>query len=93
MQQKINSMEDKLDGLDEKLDTLLKQLLDPDDGFVTRVNKNTSFRLEKTNLKPVYEDIIRDFRDMQKWKATVTRALWVLYTAIIGYILKLIWTH
>lgn len=45
MKQKIESMEDKLEGMDDKLDNLTKKLLDPDFGVVSRVNKNTSARL------------------------------------------------
>jgi len=45
MKQRMDSMEDKLDKMDDKLDMLTKNLLDPDKGVVSRVNKNTSARL------------------------------------------------
>ena len=38
MKQRINSLEEKIDTLDGKLDLLTVQLLNPDDGFVARVN-------------------------------------------------------
>ena len=83
MKQRISSMEDKLDSLDDKLDALTKQLLDPDNGFVVRVNKNTVFRES-------HNEIIEEFKELQRWKSTVSKALWGLYAAIIGYIVKLI---
>jgi tetrahydromethanopterin S-methyltransferase subunit B len=45
MKQRMDSMEEKLDKMDDKLDMLTKNLLDPDKGVVSRVNKNTSARL------------------------------------------------
>ena len=45
MKQRMDSMEEKLDKMDEKLDMLTKNLLNPDDGVVARVNKNTSARI------------------------------------------------
>lgn len=44
MQQRMDNMEKKLDKMDEKLDNLVRQLLDPDNGVTSRVNKNTSAR-------------------------------------------------
>lgn len=44
LEQRIDSMEDKLDKMDKKLDMITEKLLDPDDGVVARVNKNTSTR-------------------------------------------------
>jgi len=90
MKHRIKSMEDKLDSLDKKLDTLAKKLLDPDDGFVVRVNRNTEFRESHNKSTPMYEGVIDDFKELQRWKSTVSKALWGLYAAIIGYIVKLI---
>ncbi len=45
MKQRMDSMDDKLDKMDSKLDMLTEKLLNPDNGVVSRVNKNTSARL------------------------------------------------
>jgi len=44
MEHRMDSMEEKLDKMDGKLDMLTEKLLDPDNGVVARVNKNTSTR-------------------------------------------------
>jgi len=90
MKLRIKSMEDKLDSLDKKLDTLTKQLLDPDDGFVVRVNKNTEFRQSHIETQPIYDKLINEFKELKRWKSTVSKALWGVYAAIIGSIIKLI---
>ena len=90
MSLRMDNMEKKLQDIDEKLDSLTKKLLDPDDGFVTRVNKNTAFRRIREEEMPYLDELIEDFNDVKKWKDNVSRALWILFTAIIGVIVKLI---
>ena len=90
MKQRVDSMAEKIDALGAKFDLLTAQLLDPDDGFVARVNKNTSFRESHDKSMPMYNSIIEDFKELQRWKGTVTKALWGLYAAIVGYVIKLI---
>ena len=90
MKHRMDSLEKKIDTLDGKLDLLTVQLLNPDDGFVARVNKNTTFRKSHNENMPIYNGIIEEFKELQRWKSSVTTALWGLYTAGVGYILKLI---
>ena len=90
MSLRMDNMEKKLQEIEDKLDSLTKKLLDPDDGFVTRVNKNTSFRKTKEEEIPYLDELIKDFNDVKKWKDNVSKALWILFTAIVGVIIKLI---
>ena len=90
MKQRMKSMEEKLDNLDKKLDMLTKQLLNPEDGFVVRVNKNTE-RLDRRDIElPMWLGNLEKFKQMQRWKSNVTKALWGLYFTVVGYIAKLI---
>jgi len=90
MSLRMDNMEKKLEEIDGKLDALTKKLLDPDDGFVTRVNKNTAFRRLREEEMPYLDELIEDFNDVKKWKDNVSKALWILFTAIVGVIIKLI---
>jgi len=90
MSLRIDNMEKKLDEIDKKLDKLTVKLLDPDDGFVTRVNKNTSFRNNMSELLPYYEDTIEEFKHLKRWKENVSKALWTIFVALVGVIVKLI---
>jgi len=83
---KLNCVESKLmNGELEEIHQTVKEikevLLDPEDGIIVRVNKNTYWR-KQINIQDIKE--LRDFKD------NVTKALWVVYTAIIGIIAKLI---
>ena len=44
MKKDIESLSEEVKEINSKIDNLTIKLLDPDDGVVSRVNKNTSFR-------------------------------------------------
>ena len=87
--QRLESIEDKLpNGELEEMHEMIKEikeiLLDPEDGIIVRVNKNTFWR------KEIDAD---EFKALIRWKQSVTHAMWVVYSALVGIILKLIfWT-
>ena len=90
MKKDIETLSEEVKEINNKIDTLTIKLLDPDDGVVSRVNKNTTFRKSHDREMPAYNTIIDEFRALQRWKSTVTKALWGLYAAVVGYIVKLI---
>ena len=56
-------------------------LLDPEDGIIVRVNKNTFWR------RQVDAD---EFKAILRWKSNINHAIWISYTALVGIIVKLI---
>jgi hypothetical protein len=88
MKKDIETLSEEVKEINNKIDNLTLKLLDPDDGVVSRVNKNTSFRRSHDREMPQYNTIIDEFRSLQRWKSTVTKALWGLYFAVVGYIVK-----
>lgn len=63
-----------------------KTLLDPNNGLIVKVNKNTEHREDaETDL----DDLRDTIKELTSWKNTVTRALWVIFTAMVGVITKL----
>jgi len=90
MKKDIETLSENVREMNNKIDNLTLKLLDPDTGLVVRVNKNTDFRESHDVAMPGYNKIIRQFRELQQWKGAVTKALWGLYAAVIGYIVKLI---
>ena len=83
-------MENDIQKINQKIDNLTLKLLDPDDGVLSRVNKNTAFRKSHDREMPQYNVIIDEFRELQRWKSTVTKALWGLYTAVTAWIIKIL---
>ena len=87
--QRLESIESKLpNGELEEMHGMIKEikeiLLDPEDGIIVRVNKNTFWR------KEIDAD---EFKALVRWKSTMNQAMWIAYTALVGIIVKLIfWT-
>ena len=93
---KLGEIEDKLpNGELEEMHNMMKEikeiLLDPEDGVIVRVNKNTYWRKTITEGDINFDSIKDDVKDLNSFKSNVTKALWVVYTAIMGVIIKLIW--
>ena len=65
----------------ENIKEIKEILLDPEDGIVVRVNKNTYWRKELD---------ADEFKALIRWKQTITHAMWVVYSAVIGILIKLI---
>ena len=93
---KLSDIEDKLpNGELEEMHEMMKEikeiLLDPEDGIIVRVNKNTYWRKTITEGDVSFDSIKDDVKDLNSFKSNVTKALWVVYTTIMGVIIKLIW--
>ena len=71
----------ELQEIHENVKEIKEILLDPEDGIVVRVNKNTYWRKELD---------ADEFKALLRWKQSVTHAMWVAYTALVGIIVKLI---
>ena len=77
-------MSGELEEIHETVKEIKEVLLDPEDGLIVRVNKNTFWRKELD---------ADEFKALLRWKQSVTHAMWIAYTALIGIILKLMfWT-
>lgn len=65
-------------------------LLDPEDGVIVKVNKNTGFRLEEEEKFERNLEQIGDIKELKQWKDTITKILWIIFTSIIGLGVKLL---
>ena len=77
--QRLESIESKLpNGELEEMHEMIKEikeiLLDPEDGIIVRVNKNTFWR------KEIDAD---EFKALIRWKQAVNSAIYVVYTCLL----------
>jgi len=84
--EKLECLEGKVSGNElQEIHTTVNEikeiLLDPEDGIIVRVNKNTFWRKELD---------ADEFKALLRWKQTVTHAMWIAYTALSGIIVKLV---
>ena len=77
-------MSGELEEIHQTVKEIKEVLLDPEDGLIVRVNKNTFWSKELD---------ADEFKLLLRWKQTVTHAMWIAYTALTGIIIKLMfWT-
>ena len=93
---KLDTITEKVCNQDiEQIKSDLKEikevLLDPEDGLVVRINKNTYWRKTMTESDMNFDVIKDDVKELNNFKNNVTKALWIIYTAVSGLIIKLIW--
>ena len=91
------SVEDLSSGqnsLKSSIRDLKKQFLDPDDGVVVRVNRNSEFRKGSEERGPLCQQSFENMEDSVNsilgWKDNVSKALWILFTGIAGIIVKIL---
>ena len=87
---KIENIESAQEDMHEDLRQIKKQLLDPEDGIVVRVNKNTEFRKRKEESERNFQAIIYEHKELMSWKSTVTKILWILFTAVAGILVSIV---
>ena len=82
------------EALKSSIRELKQQLLDPDNGVVVRVNRNSEFRKDSEQRGPLcqqsFEGMEDNVHDILSWKDNVSKALWILFTGIAGIIVKIL---
>ena len=71
----------ELEEMHEMIKEIKEVLLDPEDGIIVRVNKNTYWRKQIN---------IQDIEELKNFKQNVTHALWGVYTLVLGIIAKIL---
>ena len=73
---------------------LKERLLNPDDGVVARVNRNSDFRKDSEKSGPLckksFEEMQDGVQELTIWRQNVTKVMWLLVTGIIGLGFKVI---
>ena len=82
------------EALKSSIRELKQQLLDPDNGVVVRVNRNSYFRNDSEQRGPLCQQSFENMEDnvnsILGWKDNVSKALCILFTGIAGLIVKTI---
>ena len=82
------------ESLRSSIRNLKQQLLDPDNGGVVRVKRNSDFRKESEQRGPLCQQSFETMEDSVNsilgWKDNVSKALWILFTGIAGIIVKIL---
>ena len=92
LKKSVEDLSSGQESLRSSIRELKQQLLDPDNGVVVRVNRNSEFRKDSVQRGPLCQQSFENMEDSVNtilgWKDNVTRALWILFTGIAGLIIK-----
>jgi hypothetical protein len=89
LQTSIDDLKHSQDSIKSDVSELKKKLLDPDSGVVVRLNQNTQYIQDKKEMEDYYDEIIDQHRDLLSWKNNMTKAMWIVFTAIVGILTKM----
>ena len=87
IESKLTQICDNQVDMKDDIRSLRIQILDPEEGIIVKLNKNTDFR-EK--CEPDREAVLEQFKGILRWKGVMDKALWILFTGMSGVIIKLI---
>ena len=92
LKKSVEDLSNGQESLKSSIRELKVQLLDPDNGVVVRVNRNSDFRKESEQRGPLCQQSFETMEDsvisILGWKDNVSKALWILFTGIAGLIIK-----
>jgi len=89
IQTTITELKTSQDSMKSDLSEMKKRLLDPENGVVVKLNQHTQYITDKKELEDYYDDIIDQHKDLLIWKNAMTKAMWIVFTAIVGILTKL----
>ena len=89
IQSSIDDLKHSQDSIKSDVSELKKKLLDPEAGVVVRLNQNTQYIQGKKEMEDYYDEMIDQHRDLLSWKNTMTKAMWIVFTAIVGILTKM----
>ena len=76
--------------LKDDMSELKYTLLNPEDGVIVKTNLNTAFRSKLEAGDKDFQEKLKEIEELRRWKDGVNRALWIIFAALIGIIIKLI---
>lgn len=84
----IKQIIDNQKEMKEDISDLKYTLLNPEDGVIVKVNKNTAFRRSFDKTADQNQQILKDLEEIKNWKSTIVKVLWVLFGAIVTILTK-----
>ena len=84
MESDITEIKNVYHDLKEDMSDIKYTLLNPENGVIVRVNKNTEHREGSEGSNERILELETEIEKLQDWKSGVSKALWVLFSGIIG---------
>ena len=82
LENSINQLIQNQKDMREDLSDLKKNLLNPYDGAIVEIRKNTDFRRDYEKSERDLEKMAEEHRNILKWKSSITRLSWAILTSL-----------
>ena len=89
IQSSIEDLKNSQSHIKEDVSEVKRRLLDPETGIIVRLNQNTKYIEDKQDLEDYYEEIIDQHKELLSWKNNMTKAMWIVFTALVGILTKM----
>lgn len=89
----LKQMQKDMQHLKEDLSDMKFTLLNPDNGVIVNTNKNTDFRRTLQANQKDFDEQMSKIKEIENWKAGVTRALWIIFGIMAGIIIRMLMMH
>lgn len=89
----LKQMAKDFENMKEDLSDLKYTLLNPEDGVIVNTNKNTEFRNFLQSNQKDFDIQMSKIKELENWKAGVTRALWIIFGIMAGIIIRMLMMH
>jgi hypothetical protein len=84
--QTLETISLQLKEMKDDISELKAKLLDPEDGVIVKTNQNTWWRKE-------VEPLVKEIPDLIQFKKTTYRVLWIIVTAVVALVVRVISMH
>jgi len=82
----IKQLIDNQNDMKSDMSELKRRLLNPYDGAIVEIRKNTEFRNEWITEQKELDKMQEEHRDLLKWKGNFTKIFWTVFTTAVGVI-------
>ena len=86
----LTRMTESIEELKDDISELKYMLLNPEDGVIVKVNKNSEFRRKFEINEKEFVDTLKSVEQLRRFKETVTKALWIVFTALAGIVIRIL---
>lgn len=86
----LSAMVESMKEMKKDISELKYTLLNPENGVIVKTNRNTDITSDQEDRISDLEDAYIRIDELISFKNTVTKALWILFTALVGIVVKLV---
>ena len=80
----IKQLIDNPNDMKSDMSELKQRLLNPYDGAIVEIRKNTEFRNDWERQQKDLDKMQEEHRDLLKWKGNFTKIFWTIFTTAVG---------